>query len=58
MLLKNLIKHYPQNLKKFSVQGLAINSNDVKKGFIFLLSKETNQMVKIILIKLLKMEQI
>ncbi len=35
MLLKNLIKRYPQNLKKFSVKGLAINSKDVKKGFIF-----------------------
>jgi len=35
MLLKNLIKNPPQNLKKLSIKGLALNSKDVKKGFIF-----------------------
>ena len=35
MLLKNLIKNSPQNLKKLKIRGLALNSKDVKKGFIF-----------------------
>ncbi len=35
MLLKNLIKNSPSNLKKLKVKGLALNSKDVKKGFIF-----------------------
>ncbi len=35
MLLKNLIKNLPQNLKKLPIKGLALNSKDVKKGFIF-----------------------
>ena len=35
MLLKNLIKNSPKNLKKLKVKGLALNSKDVKKGFIF-----------------------
>ena len=35
MLLKNLIKNPPQNLKKLPIKGLALNSKDVKKGFIF-----------------------
>ena len=35
MLLKNLTKNFPRNLKKLNIKGLALNSNDVKKGFIF-----------------------
>ena len=35
MLLKNLIKNYPINFKKLKIKGLAIDSRDVKKGFIF-----------------------
>ena len=35
MLLKNLTKRYPSNLKNLSVKGLAINSNEVKKNYIF-----------------------
>ncbi len=35
MLLKNLIKNSPKNLKKLKIKGLALNSQDVKKGFIF-----------------------
>ena len=35
MLLKNLIKNSPQNLNKLKIRGLALNSKDVKKGFIF-----------------------
>ena len=35
MLLKNLIKNSPQHLKKLKIKGLALNSKDVKKGFIF-----------------------
>ena len=35
MLLKNLIKSPPRNVKKLNINGLAINSKDVKKGFIF-----------------------
>ena len=35
MLLKNLIKNSPQNLKKIPIKGLAINSKEVRKGFIF-----------------------
>ena len=35
MLLKNLIKNCPQNLKNLKIKGLAQNSKDVKKGFIF-----------------------
>ena len=35
MLLKNLIKNSPKALKKLKVRGLALNSKDVKKGFIF-----------------------
>ncbi len=35
MLLKNLIKNSPQSLKKLKIKGLALNSKDVKKGFIF-----------------------
>mgnify|MGYP000850479330 CR=1 FL=1 len=35
MLLKNLIKNLPLYLKKLKIKGLALNSKDVKKGFIF-----------------------
>ena len=35
MLLKNLIKNFPSNLKKLEIKGLALNSKEVKKGFIF-----------------------
>ncbi len=35
MLLKNLIKKSPKNLKKLKIKGLALNSQKVKKGFIF-----------------------
>ncbi len=35
MLLKNLIKNSPQSLRKIKIKGLALNSRDVKKGFIF-----------------------
>ena len=35
MLLKNLIKNSPQNLKSFNIKGLALNSNKVKKDYIF-----------------------
>ncbi len=35
MLLKNLIKNSPKSLQKLKVRGLALNSKDVKKGFIF-----------------------
>ena len=33
--IKNLIKNYPINFKKLKIKGLAIDSRDVKKGFIF-----------------------
>ncbi len=42
MLLKNLIKRSPQNLKKLKIKGLALNSNEVKKGFIFFAIKGNN----------------
>ena len=35
MLLKNLIKSPPQDLKELNIKGLAINSKKVRKGFIF-----------------------
>ena len=35
MLLKNLIKNSPKSLQKLKIRGLALNSQDVKKGFIF-----------------------
>ena len=35
MLLKNLIKRFPQNLKNLKIRGLALNSKDVKRGYIF-----------------------
>ena len=35
MLLKNLIRNPPQSQKNLNIKGLALNSKDVKKGFIF-----------------------
>ena len=35
MLLKNLIKDSPKRLEKLKIKGLALNSKNVKKGFIF-----------------------
>ncbi len=35
MLLKNLIKNYPKNLKNLNIKGLALNSKEVKTGYIF-----------------------
>ncbi|MDC3104460.1 UDP-N-acetylmuramoyl-L-alanyl-D-glutamate--2,6-diaminopimelate ligase [Candidatus Pelagibacter bacterium] len=35
MLLKNLIKNVPNNIKNLKITGLSLNSNDIKKGFIF-----------------------
>ena len=35
MLLKNLIKHTSKKYKNLNIKGLAINSKEVKKGFIF-----------------------
>ena len=42
MLLKNLIKNSPKSLKKIKINGLALNSKDVKKGFIFFAVKGNN----------------
>ncbi len=42
MLLKNLIKRSPQNLKKLNIKGLALNSKEVKKDFIFFAIKGNN----------------
>ena len=35
MLLKKLIKNSPQNLKYFNIKGLALNSKNVKRDYIF-----------------------
>ena len=35
MLLKKLIKNPPQNLKYFNIKGLALNSKNVKRDYIF-----------------------
>ena len=35
MLLKNLIKNLSKEKKKIKIQGLAINSQKIRKGFIF-----------------------
>ena len=35
MLLKNLIKKPPKTLEELKIKGIALNSKDVKKGFIF-----------------------
>ncbi len=42
MLLKNLIRNSPRDLRKLDIKGLAINSKDVKKGFIFFAIKGNN----------------
>ena len=42
MLLKNLIKDSPSNLKNLRIRGLAINSKNVRKGFIFFAIKGHN----------------
>ena len=41
MLLKNLIKNSPKSIKELKIKGLALNSKDVKKGFIFFAIKGT-----------------
>ena len=41
MLLKNLIKNPPKTMRKLKIKGLALNSKDVKKGFIFFAIKGT-----------------
>ena len=41
MLLKNLIKNPPKSMEKLKIKGLALNSKDVKKGFIFFAIKGT-----------------
>ena len=56
MLLKNLIKNISKNKGRKIVSGLATDSRKVKKNFIFLLSKEINQMVRILLKMQLQME--
>ena len=35
MLLKKLIKNSPNSFKDLNIKGLTLNSNEVKKGFIF-----------------------
>ena len=35
MLLKNLIKDTSKDKKNIYVKGIAVNSNDVKKNYIF-----------------------
>ncbi len=35
MLLKKLIKNYPKSLGNLNIKGLALNSKDIRKGFIF-----------------------
>ena len=41
MLLKNLIRNTPYSLKNIKIRGLAINSKDVKKNYIFFALKGT-----------------
>ena len=41
MLLKNLIKNSPKSIEKLKIKGLALNSKEVKKGFIFFAVKGT-----------------
>ena len=50
MLLKKLIKNLPIKEQKIQIKGLAINSQKVKKSFIFLQLEEIEIMVKNILI--------
>ena len=42
MLLKNLIKNCPYNFKNKKITGLALNSKEVKKGYIFFAIKGYN----------------
>jgi MurE/MurF fusion protein len=42
MLLKNLIKECPDNIKKIDINGLALDSRNVKKKFIFFAIKGNN----------------
>ena len=42
MLLKNLIKNISKSKKKIIISGLAVNSKDVKKNFIFFAIKGNN----------------
>ncbi len=42
MLLKNLIKNSPKGLEKLNISGLAINSKQIKKNFIFFALKGNN----------------
>ena len=35
MLLKNLIKNSPKDIKNLNIKGLALNSKEIKKDFIF-----------------------
>jgi UDP-N-acetylmuramyl tripeptide synthase len=42
MLLKNLIEKIPYNLEGLNIKGLASNSKDVKKGYIFFAIKGNN----------------
>ena len=35
MLLKNLIKNCPNNIKKIDITGIALDSRKVKKGNLF-----------------------
>ena len=50
MLLKNLIKDSPKSIKNLNIKGLALNSKEVKKGFIFFAikgkKKDGNKFVK------------
>ena len=41
MLLKNLIKLYPNKFNNLNISGLATNSNEVKKDYIFFAIKGT-----------------
>ncbi len=42
MLLKNLIKNPPSDIRKLDIKGLALNSKDVKKNYIFFAIKGNN----------------
>ena len=42
MLLKNLIKSLPENKRKIQIKGLAANSKEIKKDFIFFAIKGKN----------------
>ena len=55
MLLKNLIKNISKDKGRKIISGLSTDSRKVK-NFIFLLLKEINQMVRILLKTQLQME--